>query len=356
MARTLLKRPGEKRPLPSEDPSSVRPERDDTVPNGLGPVGRFMVENYKHFNALTTLRAAQAHARLVDDGGAMFLSLAGAMSTAELGITLSEMIRRDKIQAISCTGANLEEGLFLLCGQDEYVPLPNFRDFSPKDDMVLRKKGLNRVTDSAIPDRVANRVLDVVMPLWQAADKAGEAKFPHEFLWDALRSGALKEHYQGSPDDCWMIAAMEKGIPVYCPGWEDSTLGNAFASACIRGEIQNVTTMRSGVEYMIHLAAWWASTASTRKMGFQQYGGGIPADFAICVVPMLALELDRADLPMLSVFIQITDSTPSYGSYSGADATEKGSWGKTDENTERFCINSDASAIGPLINYYVLGK
>ena len=88
------------------------------------------------------------------------------------------MIRQDKVQGISCTGANLEEGLFLLCGQQEYVSLPNYRDFSAKDDAVLRKKNLNRVTDVAIPDKVANRVLDAVMPLWEEADATGRRQVP----------------------------------------------------------------------------------------------------------------------------------------------------------------------------------
>ena len=153
-----------------------------------------------------------------------------------------------------------------------------------------------------------------------------------------------------------MIAAMEKNIPVYAPGAEDSTLGNAFVAACMRGELQHITTMRSGYEYMVHLAAWWAEKAKKRKMGFTQVGGGVAGDFAICVVPMLNLELGRDDLPLLSYFMQCTDAVSSYGGYSGALPTEKGSWAKVDEKTETFAIDSDATIVMPLIFSLVLGE
>ncbi len=89
-------------------------------------------------------------------------------------------------------------------------------------------------------------------------------------------------------------------------------------------------------------------------VGFFQIGGGIAGDFPICVVPMLEQDLER-DTPLWGYFCQISDSTTSYGSYSGAVPNEKITWGKLDGNTPKFIIESDATIVAPLVFAYVLG-
>jgi deoxyhypusine synthase len=295
----------------------------------------------------------------IADGNIMMVTLAGAMSTGELGKSLAEMIRQGKISAISTTGANLEEDVFNLVGKPFYEPLPDYRDLKPEEEAQLRKEGKNRVTATAIPDKkVVEPVVDAVKKEWEAADKAGRRMFPHEYLYRVLNSGALKSRYKIDTKDSWMLAAAERGLPIICPGWEDSTLGNAFASACLRGEIKSVLTVKSGVEYMIWLAGWYAAQMKGRKCGFFQIGGGIAGDCPICVVPMLQLELDRKDVPLWGYFCQITDSVTSYGGYSGALPNEKITWGKLDAKdarTSHFAIESDASIVAPLIFAIVLG-
>ena len=286
----------------------------------------------------------------------MFLSLAGAMSTAELGLSLAEMIRQDKIHAVSCTGANLEEDVFNLVAHNSYERVPNYRNLTPKDEEALLKRGLNRVTDTCIPEMEAmRRVEAVVHKEWQAADRAGERYFPHEFMYRVLRSGALTEHYQIDPKDSWLLAAMEKNLPIFVPGWEDSTLGNLYAGHCIESRIKNVHTVRTGIEYMTELVNWYESNAKTSALGFFQIAGGIAGDFPICVVPLLRQDLKRLNTPLWSYFCQISDSTTSYGSYSGAVPNEKITWGKLGVDTPAFIVESDASIVAPLIFACVLG-
>src|SRR5437868_8871192 len=118
----------------------------------LGPIGTFLKCHYRHFNAATLIEAAEAYVRHLDNGGKMFVTLAGATSTAELGLSLAEMIRQDKIHGICCTGANLEEDIFNLVAHDNYVRLPNYRHLSSEEEVALADKGLNRVTDTCIPE------------------------------------------------------------------------------------------------------------------------------------------------------------------------------------------------------------
>jgi deoxyhypusine synthase len=317
------------------------------------PISSFIRHHFRHFNAAALVDAADAYKRHLDGGGKMMVTLAGAMSSAELGLSLAEMIRQGKVHAISCTGANLEEDLYNLIAHDFYERIPHYRDLTPADEKKLLERHLNRVTDTCIPEEEAMRRLEaVVLEEWKRAGAAGERYFPHEFLFKVLRSGALKKHYQIDPKDSWMIAAAEKNLFMVVPGWEDSTLGNMFAASCIRGDVKP-STMRSGIEYMTELATWYQSTAATTPIGFFQIGGGIAGDFPICVVPMIHQDL-RREVRVWGYFCQISDSTTSYGSYSGAVPNEKITWGKLEPETPKFVIESDATIVAPLMFAIIL--
>lgn len=277
------------------------------------------------------------------------------MSTAEIGLSLAGMIRQDKVHGICCTGANLEEDVFNLVAHEHYVRIPNYRELTPDDEENLCKRHLNRVTDTCIPEAEALRRIETAMlEEWLAADRQGERFFPHEFMCKALLSGKLKEYYQIDPQDSWLMEAAIRKLPIFVPGWEDSTLGNMYAAHCISGEIRNIHTVKTGIEYMVLLAEWYTQIAP-KGLGFFQIGGGIAGDFPICVVPMLHQDLRRPDVPLWSYFCQISDSTTSYGSYSGAVPNEKITWGKLGKDSPKFIIESDATIIAPLIFAYVLG-
>ena len=314
----------------------------------------FINEHFKHFNSATLVDAAKGYKKHLKEGKKMLLSLAGAMSTAELGKSLSEMIRQNKVHIISCTGANLEEDLMNLVAHSKYKRVPNYRDLTPKDEKELLGKGLNRVTDTCIPEEEAFRRLQKhVFQVWKKAEIDGERYFPHEFLYQLILSGELEQYYEIPEKDSWMIAAANQNLPLVVPGWEDSTLGNIFASYCIKGEL-NPNTMKNGIEYMMFLADYYLKNTKDDGIGFFQIGGGIAGDFPICVVPMLYQDLEKKETPFWSYFCQISDSTTSYGSYSGAVPNEKITWGKLDIDTPKFIIESDATIVAPLIFAYLL--
>ncbi len=315
------------------------------------PISQFLETHFRHFNAAALVDAAKAYRQHLADGGTMLVTLAGAMSTAELGCSLAEMIRQDKVQAICCTGANLEEDVFNLVAHDYYRRIPNYRELTAQDEEELLSKHLNRVTDTCIPEEEAIRRLEgVVIEEWSEASRTGTRFFPHEFFYSILRGGKLKPFYQIPPENSWLLAACEKNLPIIVPGWEDSTLGNIFAARCLEGKI-SPQILKGGIEYMMFLADWYGTH---KTIGFFQIGGGIAGDFPICVVPMLNQDLLR-DVPTWGYFCQISDSTTSYGSYSGAVPNEKITWGKLRADTPRFIIESDATIVAPLVFAYVLG-
>ncbi|MCF3651050.1 deoxyhypusine synthase family protein [Synoicihabitans lomoniglobus] len=327
-----------------------------------GPISKYLARHYRHFNSAALLDAAKGYEDHLKVGGKMFVTLAGAMSTAELGISLAEMIRRGKVHGIVCTGANLEEDVFNLVAHDYYERVPGYRDLTADDEQKLLDRHMNRVTDTCIPEMEAMRRIEkAVLAEWTKADAAGERYFPHEFMYKLLRSGVLEKSYQIDPKNSWLLAAAEKNLPIIVPGWEDATLGNMFAAAVIRGDVKNVHTVRTGIEYMTYLAEYYTKTAKTLKngegsIGFFQIGGGIAGDFPICVVPMLHQDLERSEVPLWGYFCQISDSTTSYGSYSGAVPNEKITWGKLASSTPKFIVESDATIVAPLIFSWVLGE
>ena len=322
-----------------------------------GQITEFIKHHFRHFNSAALVDAAEGYKKHLADGGKMMITLAGAMSTAELGLSLAEMIGQDKVQIISCTGANLEEDLFNLVAHDFYERVPHYRDLTPQDEQDLLDRHMNRVTDTCIPEMEAMRRLEKAMvEVWTAADTKGERYFPHEFMYQVLRSGVLEEYYQIDLKDSWMYAAMEKNLPMIVPGWEDSTMGNMFAGHVITGDVKNVHTVRTGIEYMTFLADWYTNNAKDDStIGFYQIGGGIAGDFPICVVPMLHQDLQRENVPVWGYFCQVSDSTTSYGSYSGAVPNEKITWGKLAADTPKYIVESDASIVAPLMFAYILG-
>ncbi len=322
----------------------------------MGTVKEFVKHNYRHFNSSVVVDAAEAYINFLKKGNKMMVTLAGAMSTAELGLSLAEMIRENKVHAITCTGANLEEDIFNMVAHEQYKKVPHYRNLSAEQELDLLKDGMNRVTDTCIPEEDAMRKIEhKIIKLWQKADKDKKSYFPHEYMYELIRSGTLKEHYQIDPKDSWLIAACEKNLPIYTPGWEDSTLGNIFVSNIIKKNISSYHSVRSGLEYMGHLISWYRENTQKHSIGFFQIGGGISGDFPICVVPLITQDL-KENCRLWGYFCQISDSTTSYGSYSGAVPNEKITWGKLGPETPRFVIESDATIVAPLIFAYVLGK
>jgi deoxyhypusine synthase len=320
-----------------------------------GEISKFIDKHFLHFNAASLVDASEGYIKHLAEGKKMMITLAGAMSTAELGKSLAEMIRQDKVQIISCTGANLEEDIMNLVAHSHYKRVPNYRELSAQDEWELLESGLNRVTDTCIPEHEAFRRLQgIIESFWKGAEARGERYFPHEYMYQMLLSGQLEKFYEIDPANSWMLAAAEKNIPIVVPGWEDSTMGNIFASYCIKGEL-DARTMKSGIEYMTWLAQWYKDNARDQGIGFFQIGGGIAGDFPICVVPMMVQDLEWEDTPFWSYFCQISDSTTSYGSYSGAVPNEKITWGKLDITTPKYIIESDATIVAPLVFAKVLG-
>ncbi|OJT23523.1 deoxyhypusine synthase [Archangium sp. Cb G35] len=311
------------------------------------PVLDFVLTNYKNFNARATRDALLSYWRHISSGGRMFWAVAGAMSSAQLGITLAPAIRAGLIHGLSVTGANLEESLFRLVAHHGYKDFPNYRYLTKSDDTKILADRMRRVTDTSIPEDEAFRAVEkIIVPMWQRATANGERRFWHEYFYEVIQAIDPKA-YEGDPEACWLLAAARAKLPIVVPGYEDSTFGNIFASYVKTGEC-DARIVKSGIEYMADFYGRYQELSAGEGIGFFQIGGGIAGDFPICVVPSIKYDLAQPVKPW-AYFCQISDSTTSYGSYSGATPNEKITWDKLTETTPMFVIESDATIVAPLV-------
>ena len=311
------------------------------------PILELVARNYKNFNARATRDAMFAYWDHIQAGGKMYWAVAGAMSSAQLGITLAPAIRAGLVHGLSVTGANLEESLFRLVAHDSYKDFPDYRYFTKEDDTRILEDRMRRVTDTSIPEDEAFRAVEkILVPMWKRASASGERRFWHEYFYELVQALPASK-FEGNPEECWLLAAARAGLPMVVPGHEDSTFGNIFASHVKFGDC-GAQIVRSGIEYMTRLYDYYRELSKGKGVGFFQIGGGIAGDFPICVVPSIKYDLEEKVKPW-AYFCQISDSTTSYGSYSGATPNEKITWDKLTEKTPMFVVESDATIVAPLV-------
>jgi deoxyhypusine synthase len=311
------------------------------------PVLEFILANYKNFNARQTRDALLAYWTHIQGGGRMFWAVAGAMSSAQLGISLAPAIRAGLIHGLSVTGANLEESLFRLVAHHSYKDFPDYRYLTKNDDTKILENRMRRVTDTSIPEDEAFRAVEkIIVPMWKNASDRGERRFWHEYFYEVIQA-VPPSAYEGNPEESWLLAASRANLPMVVPGYEDSTFGNIFASYVATNECKP-SIAKSGIEYMADFYARYQELSAGAGIGFFQIGGGIAGDFPICVVPSIKYDMQQPVKPW-AYFCQISDSTTSYGSYSGATPNEKITWDKLTETTPMFVIESDATIVAPLI-------
>jgi deoxyhypusine synthase len=312
------------------------------------PTFEFILRNYKNFNARALRDATLAYWEHSQKGGKMFWAVAGAMSSAQLGIVLAPAIRAGLISGMSVTGANLEESLFRLVAHDHYKDFPDYRYFTKEDDTKILENRMRRVTDTSIPEDEAFRVVEKqIVPTWKKASEDGTRRFWHEYFYELIQQVDAKDH-QGDADECWLLAAAKANIPIVVPGYEDSTFGNIFAGHVYHNDVK-ASIVKSGVEYMAAFYEQYQTMSEGAGVGFFQIGGGIAGDFPICVVPSLKYDVEVKDVKPWAYFCQISDSTTSYGSYSGATPNEKITWDKLTKDTPMFVVESDATICAPLM-------
>jgi deoxyhypusine synthase len=322
------------------------------------PVSKFAERTLLHCNGGSTMEAALWLKNHLNNGGKLVITLAGALSSFQIGVILAELIRKDKVHLISTTGANHEESYYRYVAHSHYANIPRYTELTPEQEAELRDAGLRRITDTFLPEDESVRIMEPhLLKMWQEAQDKNERYFPHEYFRRLFEEKLIQPDPKANPDDCWAYAAFEKNIPIVIPGFEDSSMGNIFAAYTYNGShkkkdslVLDGNVMKSGMEYFHSMADWYMKESKDAPIAFLQLGGGISADFPICVVPFLKSDLKvEGKVRDWEGFIEIGSSPMSYGSYSGAGGKEKITWDKLSTESYYQIIQSDITVAFPWI-------
>lgn len=343
-------------------------------PSHRTPVSNMLVATKRHCNGGRTVDAGLWLRDHCDKGGKIFLTMAGAGSSFQSGVWIGKLIRAGKIGGISVTGANLEESLYRLFANSHYAHIPEYESLTRKEEKELDRAGLRRITDTFLPEEESVRViLPMLEKLWREAMTKGESRLWHEYFFELFERKMIRFDPTANPDDCWLYQAWLHGVPVFVPGFEDSTMGNIFTHACYDGNHPflrryklrkpiDPSVVQPNICYMHELAEWYMSSTKKQGLAFFQLGGGIAADFPICVVPHIKKDFlfekssvvqDRL-VPPWAGYIEIHSSPMSFGSYSGAGGKEKITWSKLAENAFIIQICGDYTEHAPDIAALIL--
>lgn len=320
-------------------------------------VSAFAERTLNHCNGGSTLDAALWLKKHVKNGGKLVVTLAGALSSFQVGIMLAELIRQNKVHLVSATGANHEESYYRYVAHSHYAYIPRYTELTPEQEAELRDAGLRRITDTFLPEDESVRIMEPhLLKMWKEAERKGQSFFPHEYFRRLFTERLIKPDAEANPNDCWALAAAEKNIPIVVPGFEDSTMGNIFASYTYAGTHKpkgiptiESSVMKSGLDYFHLMYEWYLRESKKSPIAFLQLGGGIAADFPICVVPSIKHDLHIEKVRDWAGFIEIGSSPMSYGSYSGAGGKEKITWDKLSTKSYYQIIQSDVTVAFPWI-------
>lgn len=344
--------------VPEEESKTSKKTLSQNVKGNRAPVSEYAIRTLRHCNGGATLQAALWLKKHLASGGKIMVTIAGALSSFQVGVMLAELIRKDKVHIISATGANHEESYYRYVAHSHYAYIPRYTELTPEQEAELRDAGLRRITDTFLPEDESVRILEPhFLKMWRDAQEKGERYFPHEYFRRLLSENLITCDPAGNPNDSWVSAAWKQNVPIVIPGFEDSTMGNIFASYTYRGRHRKDTSMvidqnimKTGLEYFTDLYDWYMETAKNHAIAFLQLGGGIAADFPICVVPSLKHDLQlHKKVRDWAGFIEIGSSPMSYGSYSGAGGKEKITWDKLSTKSYYQIIQSDATIVFPWI-------
>ncbi|MFA6073809.1 MAG: deoxyhypusine synthase family protein [Candidatus Woesearchaeota archaeon] len=329
----------------------------NNVKNSKTPVSTFARKTLNHTNGGATMEAALWLKNHLAKGGKLVITLAGALSSFQIGVMLAELIRQNKVHMISATGANHEESYYRYVAHSHYANIPRYTELTPNQEAELRDAGLRRITDTFLPEDESVRIMEPhLLKMWKDAAIKKESYFPHEYFRRLFKEGLISPDPLANPADCWVLAAFEKNIPIVVPGFEDSTMGNIFSSYTyngkhkIKGDVSvDPSVMKTGLEYFHLMYDWYMEESKNTPIAFLQLGGGISADFPICVVPSLKHDLKVKKVRDWAGFIEIGSSPMSYGSYSGAGGKEKITWDKLSTQSYYQIIQSDVNVAFPWI-------
>lgn len=297
--------------------------------------------NWTSFQSRTLAKCANIFVEMLEDSNrpTIFLGLSGAMVPAGMKGVISTMIKRKMIDVIVSTGANMYHDLVEGLGGHHYIGSPD------ADDRILREESIDRIYDTYADESEFRKVDNIVMRL---ADKLAEKHvnpISSRFFLNILGEFIDVKSSIKDKKECIIWNGWKKGVPIFVPALNDSSLGLALTQHHIKFVENNmnplvVDEIKDNYEILqIKRAA--------SKTGVIYVGGGVPKNY----IQQTAYLQDLFGIPDAGhdYGFQITTDSPQWGGLSGCTFKEGLSWGKEKPEGDYVTCYCDATIALPLI-------
>ncbi len=264
----------------------------------------------------------------------VYLTLAGSLISAGMKDIVVELMNNNMIDTIVSTGANIVDQDFL-----EALGFKHYKGTQFVDDNELRELMIDRIYDTYI-DEEDLRICD--MTVAEIANSLPPRPYSsREFIQQMGKYLVDNNKGEGSI----IRTAYEKGIPIFCPAFSDSSAGFGLIHHQFnaKGEVVSIDSAKDFLELT-------KTKIEIGTTGIFMLGGGVPKNFIQDVV--VAAEVLGIDADMHKYAVQITVADERDGGLSGSTLKEASSWGKVETTYEQM-VFSEATIAFPIIASYV---
>jgi deoxyhypusine synthase len=277
----------------------------------------------------------------------VILCLAGSLISAGLKQIFVDLIRNNMVDAVVSTGANIvDQDFFEALGFKHYIAGDEYKYGA--GDAELRELMIDRIYDTFI-DEEQLRICDEVTH--QITDSLEPRPYSSREFIHAM--GAYLKDNGRTPEngnaDSIVLAAYEKGVPIFVPAMSDCSAGFGFVAHQHARQGKPCVSIDSAKDFY-EITKLKIENPTT---GLLMIGGGVPKNFAQDIV--VAADILGVEASMHKYAIQITVADARDGALSGSTLKEASSWGKVDLTYEQM-VFSEATLALPLIAGYAYHK
>jgi len=259
----------------------------------------------------------------------IMLGLAGPLIAAGLRKVIRDMIHHNMVDLVVSTGAILYQDFYAAKGAGHYFGSPH------ADDTQLRDLYINRIYDTYVDE---HKFAEFDSMIGEFADTLEPRSYSsREFI--GLLSKTIDDK------NSILVAARKKGIPVFCPAINDSSIGIGLTEhyylARKHGR-QPITIDSIRDNYEITQAV----VKSKRTAAFY-VAGGVPKNYINDSIVMSYIFNRYTGGHKYA--IQMTTDAPHWGGLSGSTLAEAQSWGKVNKKANFSMAFVEPSVSLPLI-------
>lgn len=289
------------------------------------------------YQARNLANAARISKLMADDKDcAMVVTLAGSLISAGLKKIIVDLMKRNMIDAIVSTGANIvDQDFFEGLGFSHYKGT----QFNNNDD-ELRQLAIDRIYDTYIDEDELRICDDTIEKITNSLEKK-----PYSSRQFIVEMGKyLKENNLGN--DSIVRTAYEMGVPIFVPAFSDCSAGFGLVAHQWKNPEQHVTI--DSVRDFRELTTIKLMNPTT---GILMLGGGVPKNFLQDIV--VAAEVLGYEADMHKYAVQLTVADERDGALSGSTLKEACSWGKVDIKEEQMVFGELTTTLPMIANYMI---